>query len=270
MNLRSMDGRVFYREWACNDPKGIIILVHGLGGYSGRFTEMGGYLCQRGLKVYAIELKGFGESPAIKGHVSDFDVYSRELKLLVEQAKSENPHKKIFMFGESLGGLITLNFGLKYQDMLTGMILVSPAIKDKLSVSLLKRAKIMLAAIRAPLQHFDISFDAAVFTRDPNMIKKINEDPLEVRSFSARFLLASLMTLINVNLNAKKFNIPTLMLLAGRDKMISAEAAAAYFKKMSSKDKELKWYPEMYHALYVDRDREKVFEDIVNWISKRV
>ena len=268
--LKSHDGRVFYREWFCDNPKAVVILIHGLGGYSGRFFELGPTLTKNGFKPYAIELKGFGESSAIKGHIETFKIYTSELKSLVEFAKETNPGKKVFMFGESMGGLITLDFCIHHQNMIDGIILVSPALKDKLPINIGNRIRIFLSSIFSPLRYFGAQFNASMFTRDPVMTKRIDNDPLEVRNLTAKFFLSILKTLIYVNMNAKKIKLPILTLLAGRDTMVSAEAAEAYFKKISSEDKELKWYPEMYHALYVDKDRENVFRDIVEWMNKNI
>lgn len=268
--LQSKDGRVFYRQWPCENPKAVIILVHGMGGYSGRFFEFGPYLVKNGFNTYAIELKGHGESPSIRGHISNFKIYTEELKILVKTVKAENPGKKIFVFGESMGGTIILDFAIHYQDLINGLILVSPAIKDKLPISIATKAKMFVSTVFDPLRYFSSEFNAQMFTRDPDMVKRINNDPLEVRKFTAHFFTSLLKTLIFVDLNPKKIITPILMLLSGHDVMISAEAAEAYFKKITSKDKEVKWYPEMYHALYVDKDKEAVFKDIVEWVNKRL
>jgi alpha-beta hydrolase superfamily lysophospholipase len=267
--LKSQDGIVFYREWNCPSPKTVVILVHGLGGYSGRFFEFGAYLAKHGMQVYAIELKGFGETSAVKGHIDNFRVYTDELKFLVATAKELNPGKKIFMFGESMGGLITIDFLTHYQKMLDGAILMSPAIKDKLTMPFAKKLDIFRSALFDPMKYFSAGFSAETFTRDKVMAKRINNDPLEVRQFTAKFFLSILKAMIFVSTMARAIKLPVLMLLAGKDSMISAEAAERYYKKISSKDKELKWYPEMYHAIYVDKDREPVFNDIVSWIDKR-
>jgi lysophospholipase len=267
--LKSQDGIVFYREWNCPSPKTVVILVHGLGGYSGRFFEFGPYLAKHGMQVYAIELKGFGESPSVKGHIDNFRTYTDELKSLVGTAKKLHPGKKIFMFGESMGGLITLDFLIHHQNMIDGAILMSPAVKDKLPMPFLKKLEVLRAAIFDPMAFFPAGFSAETFTRDKVMAKRINNDPLEVRLFTAKFFLSILKAMMFVNIWPRAIKLPVLLLLAGNDSMISAEAAETYFKKIRSKDKELKWYPEMYHALYVDKDREPVFKDIVSWIDKR-
>jgi len=267
--LKSKDGAVLYREWNCPAPKAVIILVHGLGGYSGRFFEFGPYLAKSGFQVYAIELQGFGETSSTKGHIDNFKIYTGQLKSLVGTAKQLNPGKKIFMFGESMGGLITLDFSIHCQKMLNGIILMSPAVKDKMPYTLKQKIDIFKAAIFDPMKYFPGGFSAETFTRDPVMAKRINNDPLEVRNLTAKFFLSILKAIIFVNMNPWRIKLPVLMLLAGQDKMISAEAAEKYFKQMRSKDKTLKWYPAMYHALYTDKDREQVFKDIVEWINKK-
>jgi alpha-beta hydrolase superfamily lysophospholipase len=267
--LKSHDGKVFYREWTCVDPKAVIIFVHGLGGYSGRFFEMGAYFAKSGFQIFAIEQKGHGESPSIKGHISNFKVYTQDLRSLVEFAKNKYPGKKLFIFGESMGGLVTLDFSIHYQSLIDGIILISPAIKEKMGMPLSRKADIFYSALFKPLKYFDSNFDAGVFTRDNVMAKRINADPLELRKFTAQFYFSILKAMIFVGLHPKKLKLPALMLVAGIDNMVSADAAVDYFKKMSSSDKTLKVYPEMFHALYVDKDREKVFTDIIEWVKQR-
>jgi len=268
--LKSADGKVFYAGWETSSPNAVIVLVHGLGGYSGRFFELGPFLAGKGLQVYAIELKGFGGSPSEKGHIGNFKTYTEELKTLVKLAKNKTPGKKVFVFGESMGGLITLDFSMHHRDMIDGIILVSPALKDRLPIPTRKKIAIFLTSIFNPRRRFNAEFNAEMFTRDPAMAKKINEDPMEVRSLSAKFFLSIMKALIYVNMNPKRIKLPLLMLLAGKDKMVSSEAAGKFFRKVSSKDKELKSYSDMYHALYVDKGREKVFDDIVDWIEKHL
>jgi alpha-beta hydrolase superfamily lysophospholipase len=267
--LKSYDGKVFYREWNCVGPKAVIILVHGMGGHSGRFFEMGPYLARAGLQIYAIEQKGHGESPSIKGHILNFKLYTEDLKGMVLHARKQHPGKKIFVFGESMGGLIAIDFALHYQRLVDGLILMSPAIKEKLPMSFPRRFEIFINAIFNPMKYFSAEFDASIFTRDKLMVKRINSDQLEARCFTARFYISILKAITYVNMHPKRIKKPVFMILGGQDLMIDAKAGEKYFGKMSSVDKTLKWYPDMYHALYIDKDRETVFKDMIEWVGKR-
>jgi len=268
--LKSHNGTFHYRDWACSHAKAVIILVHGLGAYSGRFFELGRFLAEKGFKPYAIELSGAGESPAVKGHINNFKIYTEELLSLAGYIRNRHPGKKIFILGESLGGLISMDFLNHYQDKISGAILISPAIGDKLNFSILKRICIFICSIFRPKTYFNANFNAEMLTRDPLMADKINKDPLEVRKFTAKFFISSLKTLIYVNKDPSKITLPILMLLAGKDTMISSEAAAKYFGRTHSRDKTLKWYPEMYHALYTDIGRNRIFHEIIKWLRRHV
>jgi alpha-beta hydrolase superfamily lysophospholipase len=63
---------------------------------------------------------------------------------------------------------------------------------------------------------------------------------------------------------------PVLFLLAGKDLLVDPRESESVFKKLKIKDKTLIKYPEMLHALSIDLGREKVFEDIFSWLTKRI
>ena len=268
--LKSPDGKLFYREWTCVSPKAVLLLVHGMGGYSGRFFEMGPYFAKAGFQVYAIEQQGHGEHPTPRGHISNFKLYTADLRSMVSFAKSKNPGKKVFIFGESMGGLITLDFTIHQQKMIDGVILMSPALKDKLGMSLGKKASIFYSSIFDPMRLYGSDFDAGMFTRDKVMAKRIDSDPLEVRKFTAKFYLAILKAMTYVGMRPRRIKIPVLMILGGKDLMIDAVTGGKYFGRIGAKVKTLKWYPEMYHALYVDKDRDKVFREMAEWLNERL
>ena len=74
---------ILYRKWpAEKQAECIFLLVHGLGAQSARWEFIAGYLKTREISSYAIELKGYGETKDLKGHIDSFDVYYNDIKLL--------------------------------------------------------------------------------------------------------------------------------------------------------------------------------------------
>ena len=120
------------------------------------------------------------------------------------------------------------------------------------------------------MKYFSAQFDAGMFTRDKVMAKRINSDPLELRAFTAKFYQSILKAMIFVGMMPWRIRLPVFEILGGNDLMVDAKAGEKYFRKIRSRDKTLKWYPEMYHALYVDKDREQVFRDIVDWVGEKL
>ena len=76
---------------------------------------------------------------------------------------------------------------------------------------------------------------------------------------------------MRVDFLKNKIKKPVLFLTAGAlDKITDARETIRVFKNLEEKDKEIIQYPEMVHALSVELGREKVFNDILQWVSKRI
>ena len=52
--------------------------------------------------------------------------------------------------------------------------------------------------------------------------------------------------------------------------MVDEKAGRKIFAKLSLADKTIIEYPDMRHALSIERGRESVFEDILAWTEKRI
>ena len=64
--VRSVDADdgvpLLYRAWEVDQPRGCVRIVHGLGEHGRRYGHLAGALHQRGISVYAADLRGHGVS----------------------------------------------------------------------------------------------------------------------------------------------------------------------------------------------------------------
>ena len=82
-NMRKCEKRdILYRQWGCSSPKSIVLFVHGLGGHSNNWEYMSDFLLKRGVSSYAIELKGFGKTETLKGHIDSLNTYVKDIRRL--------------------------------------------------------------------------------------------------------------------------------------------------------------------------------------------
>ena len=65
---------ILYRQWGCSSPRAAALLVHGLGGHSNNWEHVAKFLMERDIICYGIELKGFGQTEGLKGHISSLSV----------------------------------------------------------------------------------------------------------------------------------------------------------------------------------------------------
>lgn len=267
---RDNETGIIYRQWECRLPKAVLLLVHGLGAYSGNWGFLGDFFSQRNFSSYAIGLRGFGEAGNLKGHVDSFRSYFDDIRNLYFIIKKENEGKKIFLLGESLGALISFLMAALKPQFFDGLVCISPAFKSRLKFSILDYVKIFLSLLYNPRRQFNMPFDSGMCTRDLDYQRVMDSDKNVHRLATSRFLINTALAQIRAQIIRNKISIPVLFLLSGEDRLVDTEASIKLFSALKIKEKVIKHYPGMYHALSVEQGREKVFEDILVWLERRI
>ncbi len=259
---------IVYREWNISPSRAVILLVHGLGAHSARWSDLAEFFIHRGISCYAMELKGYGETSDIKGHVSSFGVYYRDIQRLREIISEKHPGEKVFLLGESMGGLIAFMAAAVEPGPFDGLICVSPVFASKLKFSVLDYVKMAVCALCNPARQFRMPFSSEMCTQDAACRETMDADSREHRLASARTLFETIAASIRAEWIKKRILIPVLFLLAGNDKLVSSVASKRIFKAIKTRDKNLIEYPDMYHSLTIESGRKMVFRDILMWIDR--
>lgn len=262
---------IICKKWESPSPKAVFLLVHGLGAFSGRWDLLACFFLKNGISSYAIELKGFGETEGLKGHIESFDIYFNDILSLREIIKRENQGKKIFLVGESMGALICFLLAGLEPDLFNGLICLSPAFKSRLKFSPVDKIKIYACALFNPRKQFKVPFDSLMCARDVDSRKTMDTDIREHRLATARLFSNIVFAEMRANFLKNKIKIPVLFQVAGDfDKLTDPEEAKRVFRGLKTRDKEIIEYPQMYHSLSVELDREKIFQDMLEWVNKRI
>ena len=64
-------------------------------------------------------------------------------------------------------------------------------------------------------------------------------------------------------------SVPTLMLSAGRDWVVSLKAQREFFNALSSSEKRMHVFPAAFHALFHEKERAQVVDRVREFISER-
>ena len=151
-----------------------------------------------------------------------------------------------------------------------GVVCITPALSNRLKFGLFNYAQMFLSLLYNPTKRFDLPFTTEMCTRDIGYQKMMDSDSREIRFATAHFLKNLLFAQIKVVILRKKIKSPILFLLAGNDLLVNSAFSRKIFESLSTQDKKLIEYPGMYHALNVDLERGKVFNDISNWIGSHL
>jgi len=252
--------RIEYRQWALPAPRAVFLLVHGLGAHAGRWEAIGDFFLKKGISSYAIELP----------RQNLFRNCNDNILKLYDIAAKNNPAKKIFLIGESMGAIISFLLAAKKPGLFSGVVCISPAFASRYAPALLDGIKILAPLLYNPGKEFKLPFDSSMCTRDPEYRKKMDEDMREYRTVSSKLIIEILLTQARAGRMKKKLTTPVLFLVAGEDKIVDPRSAGAIFNGLLVKDKTLVEFPGMYHSLSIELGKELVFEEISRWVGKRI
>jgi alpha-beta hydrolase superfamily lysophospholipase len=274
--VRDLEGTDFlYRRWEAapfaSSPKAVFLLVHGLGAHTARWDFLASQLADRGYASYALELRGFGRTPERpRGHVTSFRIWDRDILALRDVIGRDLPGRKVFLLGESMGGLIAFNLAGLNPGKFSGLVLVAPAFKNGMKFPLSAYLKLALLLPFRPKLMVRVPFSSGMVTRDPSYLEVMEANPDEIRVASLKLLAAFLPEQSRAGRRAGGLSVPTLFLIPGVDLLVDERAGRKVFGKIALADKTLIEYPDMLHALSIDMGREKVFRDILDWTDSRV
>ncbi|MEJ7694400.1 alpha/beta fold hydrolase [Daejeonella sp.] len=107
-----------------------IILIHGVGSSASKYNKTAGLLQEATqAKIYAIDLRGHGQSEGNSGDVDYINQYVDDLADIIRIIRKERPKGKIIIAGHSMGGGIALRYAMaKQYEQPDGFLLFAPLI----------------------------------------------------------------------------------------------------------------------------------------------
>lgn len=263
---------LFYRTFIPEKERFRVVVSHGLGEHSGRYTNVVQTLCPLGASVWIHDHRGHGRSQGNRGHVNEFNDYVRDLKILIEMARmggSEN--LPILLLGHSMGGLIALSFARQYPRHVDGLIISSPLLGVPKPPPAVMNAIARTMAVIWPTLSLDNKLDPSGISHDSAVVGAYIHDKLVHSRISARWFARCMSEIQTTGGSPEAILAPILMQVAGDDHLVSAPAALAYFDTLTATDKTLCHYDNLYHEIYNEslQDREKVLGDMKQWVADR-
>jgi acylglycerol lipase len=263
--------RLYWQAWLPDgDVHAVLLVVHGYGEHGGRYGNLVERLVPRGFAVYALDHRGHGRSEGPRGHVGRFAEFVADLHALRVRVEDEQRGKPLFILGHSMGGLIAVRYLLSHASGLSGAILSSPAFGIHNEPSRLLDWLGRLLSRIAPRTSFQGNVDPQYLSRDPTVGRAYAADPLVHRRASARFFTEFKWAMRNALDRAGEIGLPILILQAGADQLVQVRATEAFAASVGSEAKQFHLYPEFYHELFNETEKERVFDDLEQWLETRL
>jgi alpha-beta hydrolase superfamily lysophospholipase len=244
----------------------VLINIHGLGDHSGLYPTLVEHCQRRGITVHAMDVRGNGRSGGQRAYVERWDEFREDLRRFVELVRAEEAGRPLFLLGNSLGGLIVLEYALHYPGGLRGVIAASPPL-GRLGVPapLLVIGRVLSRVW--PRFSLRTGMDLSGLARDPVVAQTVLADPLFHRVGTARLSTEVVAAIARVQAGAPAYPLPVLVLHGSADRMVPPDGSREFMARVGHPDHELREYAGAYHVLLADLEHERVLADVERWIE---
>jgi alpha-beta hydrolase superfamily lysophospholipase len=266
------DAELFYQAWTASDPRGTLLITHGLAEHSECYHALAEKLASERWNVWAWDLPGHGKSEGKRGFVEAFDDFLKDLETFVAFVKSQRdlpaplPH---VLFGHSLGGLIVTRTLLEMPiSGINAVVLSSPALGLKKKVPTWKHQAAEIAAKWLPTLTMNNEIRWRELTHDEEQIRSYDHDPLRHDRISPALFLGMLESFDRIRQQEHDFAWPLCLQVGGLDPIVDVARAQEFFANTSSSVKQLDIYADSLHEIYNDLDKRTVFDDLKKFLAK--
>jgi alpha-beta hydrolase superfamily lysophospholipase len=246
--------KIYYQKWSPEEkPKAVILIAHGYAEHSGRYMNVVNHFVPLGYQVYAPDHRGHGKSEGRLDEISDFSKFVADLRKLFGIIRDEYPDEKCFLIGHSMGSLISLLYALEYQRELAGLVISGGGLPKPDDPPLPARP------VNQPL-------DSSFLSRDPNVIKAYEEDPLVYRGPIPKAIESGMVKgLKRLFMEVNKIDLPVII-MAG-DGCTDGARSENLYDSIGSKDRTLRRYPDLMHEIFNEPEHPRVMADLEVWLE---
>jgi alpha-beta hydrolase superfamily lysophospholipase len=255
--------------WPASAPLGTVLLVHGLGEHAGRYGEVAAHLHQWGFAVRAYDQQGHGQSAGARGDMLRPGSLQADLCRVIDDTRQHSAlaGTPLILLGHSLGGLVVARTLAERLRPVEAAVLSSPALGA--FPNLLQ--KMLLATLPRVVPHLrvDNGLKTDFVSRDPDVVNAYKADALVHRRISAGLAAWILENGEKTLCDAVKWEVPTLLLYAGQDKLVNAQASADFAQAAPQAVVQAQCFEAMYHEIFNDLYRAQVFAALKRWLMSR-
>jgi alpha-beta hydrolase superfamily lysophospholipase len=274
-DLLTADGvTLAVRDWplpAGTARRGAALLIHGLGEHAGRYDHVAALLGALGVAARGYDQRGFGRSGGARGAIPHPEALLDDARLafdaLAAEARDAGDVAPPFLIGHSMGGAVASRAATGGWIAPRGLVLSSPALRTRMSAldrmataAGLRVAPDLAVPHRLPLDRI---------SRDPSVVAAVRADPLchdRITPRLARFIDGAGAA---ATADAPRFRVPTLLLLAGDDRLVDPAGARAFAAAMPAGLCTVRELPGHYHEVFNEREPERaaVLALLRDWID---
>lgn len=299
----SSDGRseIHVRLWEPESPpRGVVQLVHGVAEHIGRYDAFARFLCRNGFAAAGTDHLGHGltvQTEEEKGWFAEKDGWSlivRDEKKLRDRLREAYPELPMILLGHSMGSFMARTYIGDYPEdfdlcILSGTGHTPGAVcragrmvarrEIRRHGSKYRSQTLQSMAFGSYLRGIENPIGPNDWIcRDEAVIRAYDEDPLCGFVGTAELMYEMMLGLENIGNNSHimkmKKDLPILFIAGEADPVggwgRGVRTVFDRFKGIGMQDVTIKMYPEMRHEVLNEIGKEQVWQDVLDWIERKL
>ncbi|MEP0940584.1 MAG: alpha/beta hydrolase [Rhizobiaceae bacterium] len=253
------DIKIRHARWEphIHPSKGTVVILHGRSECIEKYFETVENLRNRGFGVLTFDWRGQGGSDRLlkdrrKGHVENFNQYLTDLETVLTEIALPDCKPPHYIMGHSTGGLVALMAAPALTNRIRRMVLAAPLLalnslpirQSRLqsilgALTFFGLGRLYLARDRSPENQRQflsnkLTSDTARFERNRRIVETHEQLAVSYPTIAWVFAACRAMARVNAPGYSNAIGIPTLMISAGNDPIVSPMAVELFGRKMRS------------------------------------
>ncbi len=267
--IRTADGvRLPLKRWPAQDPKAIVLALHGMNDYANAFAMVGGWWAEQAdMTVYAYDQRGFGGTDQ-RGIWPGPDLLIQDAAAAVSLLKARHPDRPVILLGHSMGGAVALAAVAEGEARPDAVILAAPAVWGWSTLPFPYRAALWTAAHTLPWKTLSGGRAGVTPSDNQEVLEDMSADPMVIKEtrIDAAYGLVTLMD--RGYRAARPLAVPTLLLYGQKDDLVPEEPVRTVIDRMCPGGTLLALiYQDSYHMLLRDRGAQPIWADGARWVD---
>lgn len=261
---------IFTQSWIPAEVRATIVLVHGLGEYSDRYSSFVEHFTGLNIAVFALDHEAHGRSGGAREYVEKVQHLVDDVVTYAQSVHTKYPDVPHIVFGHSMGGCITMTICRQHPTMFDYAMISAPVTTRPTTVNPMLRALGNVVSLVGPKMRLT-PLDTTTLCRDEEVVKAYKADPLVWHSnmavgFGCDILDAGDKTIETMS----QFHTPYLLMVGTADTTINPEGSYKFFLGSASTDKTLISLKGWYHELLNEPEGKQLLPVMSHWLLERL
>jgi alpha-beta hydrolase superfamily lysophospholipase len=252
-------------------PRGVVLIVHGLGEHIWRYDPLAQRLNEWGFFVRGYDQRGHGESGGARGVMPDDNALLDDLAEMVDDTRRHVAHPSacpLLLLGHSMGGLVAATFVQRAMAPIDFLVLSSPAFDAGMSSWQKRLVRVLYRW--APNLAVSSGLDAQAISHDAAVVQAYERDHLVHDRISARLAHFIDANGPQVVASAPVWKVPTLLMFAGDDRLVNPEGSRAFAAVAPHDVVTSQCLEGQFHEIFNEEDPSRAFSGLKAWLNERV